>query len=62
MPQVHQQKVSVNGGVMSPAVSVRLDLEKAASGCRVLQNFIPREAGGAFKRPGTEFLDRTKNA
>lgn len=62
MPQVNQQKVSFNGGAMSPAVSVRLDLEKAASGCRVLQNFIPREAGGAFKRPGLEFLDRTKNA
>lgn len=62
MPQVNQQKVSFNGGVMSPALSVRLDLEKAASGCRVLQNFVPREAGGAFKRPGTEFLNRTKNA
>jgi hypothetical protein len=62
MPQVHQQRVSSNGGIISPEVQFRLDLEKAASSNKVLQNYVPREAGAAFKRPGLEYLGRTKNA
>lgn len=33
----------------------RTDSEKYATGCRVLENFIVRSYGGAFKRPGTRF-------
>lgn len=62
MPQVHQQRVSSNGGVISPEVQFRLDLEKAASSNKVLQNYVPREAGAAFKRPGLEYLGKTKNS
>lgn len=61
MPQTSQSKVSFNAGVISPLASLRLDLERAASGCRELENFIPRAAGPIFKRPGTENLGRTKD-
>lgn len=61
MPQTSQAKVSFNAGVISPLASLRLDLERAASGCRELENFIPRAAGPIFKRAGTENLGRTKN-
>lgn len=62
MPQTSQQKISFNSGIMSPTIAARLDLEKAAAGCRILDNFIPRDSGAAFKRAGFEFLGRTKNS
>jgi hypothetical protein len=61
MSKVAQQKVAFNAGVMSPLASLRLDLERAASGCRELENFIPRAAGPIFKRAGTENLGRVKD-
>lgn len=61
MPQTSQQKVSFNAGVISPLAALRLDLERAANGCRQLENFIPRAAGPIFKRPGTENLGRIKD-
>jgi len=62
MPQTSQQKISFNSGIMSPNLAARLDLEKAAAGCRILDNFIPRDSGAAFKRAGFEYLGRTKNS
>ena len=32
----------------------RTDSEECATGCRILENFIVRSYGGAFKRPGTK--------
>lgn len=60
MSQVSQQKVSANAGIISPVAAMRLDLERAANGCRVLKNFIPRPSGAFFKRPGTERLGQTR--
>jgi hypothetical protein len=60
MPQIHQQKVSFNSGYLSPNVATRLDLDKAAAGCRVLKNFIPRDSGPIYKRAGFEYLGNTK--
>ena len=40
---------------MSPLMDGRTDSEKYATGCRVLENFIVRSYGGAFKRPGIRF-------
>lgn len=62
MPQTSQQKISFNSGIMSPTLAARLDLEKAAAGCRILDNFIPRDSGAAFKRAGFEYLGRTKDS
>lgn len=51
---------SFNGGEFSPLVATRVQLEKYASGCRVLENFIPMTYGGVNRRPGTEFLGAAK--
>lgn len=61
MPQTSQIKVAFNAGVISPLGALRLDLERAASGCREVVNFIPRAAGPIFKRAGTENLGRIKD-
>ena len=45
-------------GELSPLMDARRDLGKYYSGCRTLQNFIVHAQGGAFKRPGFEFIDR----
>jgi hypothetical protein len=55
MPQFQTIKSVFNGGEMSPLMDGRTDSEKYATGCRVLENFIVRSYGGAFKRPGTRF-------
>ena len=39
---------------MSPLMDGRTDSEKYSTGCRLLENFIARSYGGAFKRPGTK--------
>jgi hypothetical protein len=41
-----------NGGLMSPRVGGRFDLEKLRTGCVQLKNFIPTPFGGIVKRPG----------
>lgn len=48
-------KAVFNGGEMSPIMDGRTDSEKYATGCRLLENFMVRSYGGAFKRPGTRF-------
>ena len=48
-------KAVFNGGEMSPIMDGRTDSEKYATGCRLLENFIPRSYGGIFKRPGMRF-------
>src|SRR6478752_6026933 len=53
---------SFNGGEFSPLVATRVQLEKYASGCRVLENFIPMTYGGVNRRAGTEYLGAAKLA
>jgi hypothetical protein len=55
MPQFQTIKSVFNGGEMSPLMDGRTDSEKYATGCRLLENFLPRSYGGVFKRPGTQF-------
>ena len=55
MPQFQTIKAVFNGGEMSPLMDGRTDSEKYGTGCRILENFIVRPYGGAFKRPGTRF-------
>lgn len=45
-----------NAGEFSPLLDGRTDLPNFGFGCRVMKNFLPRTHGGAFRRPGTEFL------
>jgi len=55
MAQFQTIKAVFNGGEMSPIMDGRTDSEKYATGCRLLENFMVRSYGGAFKRPGTRF-------
>jgi len=52
--------VSFNGGEFSPHIDARADVEKYSSGCRTLENMIPRIYGDAERRPGTEFIYEAK--
>ena len=45
-----------NAGELSPLIDARTDLEKYASGCRTLENMLPRIYGPVERRPGTIYI------
>jgi hypothetical protein len=49
--------LSFNAGELSPQIDARSDIDKYQSGCRTLQNMIPRIYGTAERRPGTKYID-----
>jgi hypothetical protein len=55
---------SFNSGEMSPLLQARSDTAKHSSGCKRLENFIPRVSGALVRRPGMVYLtparDETK--
>ncbi|CAN5773433.1 hypothetical protein BH09VER1_BH09VER1_46270 [soil metagenome] len=51
-----------NAGELSPYLDARSDIEKYASGCRLLENFVIMPYGGVYRRPGTEYLGAAKYA
>ena len=46
---------SFNSGELSPLLLSRFGVEKVASGCRQLKNFLIHVHGPAFRRPGLEY-------
>lgn len=54
--------LSFNSGELSPQIDARSDVQKYSSGCRTLENFIPRVYGSAERRPGTKYIGDAKNA
>lgn len=56
MARIHHLISSFNSGELTPEMDRRLGVEKVAAGCRILENFIPRVHGPAFKRPGLVYL------
>jgi len=52
---------SFNAGVLSPQLVDRTDLEKYASGCLTLQNFLVMQYGGVRRRPGMEWMGELKS-
>lgn len=50
---IHAHRNSFNAGEISPLMDARTDEGKHQFSCRVLENFIPKIYGGAFRRPGT---------
>ena len=52
--------INLNSGEFSPLIDVRSDIEKYKSGCRKLENFIPRVYGVVERRPGTKFIAEAK--
>jgi hypothetical protein len=53
---IHVHRNSFNAGEISPLMDARVDENKHQFSCRILENFIPRIYGGAFRRPGTMYL------
>ena len=51
--------VSLNGGEFTPQIDSRADVEKYGSGCRHLENCLPRIYGPVTRRPGTKFVTST---
>jgi hypothetical protein len=52
--------VNLNGGLYTPLIDTRSDIEKYKSGCRKLDNFLPRIYGAIERRPGTRFIKEAK--
>ena len=52
--------INLNGGLYTPLIDTRSDVEKYRSGCRTLENFIPRIYGVIERRPGTRFVKKAK--
>lgn len=44
------------GGELTSKVDARFDIEKHASGCRKLENFLPEVYGDVQRRPGIQYL------
>lgn len=51
-----------NSGELSPNVKRRHSLDKYASGCTRMENFIPLPHGPATRRPGTYFVSEVKSS
>lgn len=58
----HKLFNSFNAGELSPLMDARVDSEKYQFSCERLENFIPRIYGGAFRRPGMEWLGEVGDA
>ncbi|SKB08731.1 hypothetical protein SAMN02745166_05012 [Prosthecobacter debontii] len=56
MSTAHILLSSFNAGEVSQLMGSRFGVEKVASGCRQLRNFIIHAHGPAFRRPGMEFM------
>lgn len=62
MPKVDPIINSFNAGEVTPKLDARIDLQKYASACRVMENFIPLVEGGAMARPGLYYVDEIKDS
>ena len=58
---IHVLQNSFNAGEISPLILARFDEGKYRFSCRVLENFIPKIYGGAFRRPGTIYTGTARN-
>jgi hypothetical protein len=54
--------ISFNAGELSPQIDARSDVDKYKSGCRRLENMIPKIYGSAERRPGTKYIDTVNGA
>jgi hypothetical protein len=49
---LHIHRNSFNAGEISPLMDARTDDAKHPFSCRIMENFLPKVYGGAFRRPG----------
>lgn len=52
--------IAFNAGELSPQIDSRSDVKKYGSGCRDLDNMLPRIYGSAERRPGTRYVGSGK--
>lgn len=50
-----------NSGEFSPMIAGRVDFDRYANGCTVMENFIPTVQGPALRRGGTRYVASVKN-
>lgn len=62
MPRANPIILSFSSGELSPLFDGRVDLEEYASGCRIIENFIPLIEGPAERRGGTRFVREVKDS
>lgn len=55
-------KTAFNAGEISPLLDLRIDSEKSANGCRILENAVPKIYGGVFNRSGMAWMGTAKHA
>jgi hypothetical protein len=61
MSAFHTLSSNFNGGLVTPKMSGRFDLDKLKSGCVELKNMLVSPYGGVFKRPGTQYVQRVQS-
>lgn len=62
MPRQTPLLASFNSGELSPMLEGRADVEKYASGCKTLENYLPTIQGPAIRRGGTRFAAEVKDS
>lgn len=62
MPRGDPQITSFAAGELSPLARGRVDVERYASACKSLVNFITTPQGPVVRRPGTQYLGTTYTA
>jgi len=55
-------QMSFSQGEVSAEIEARADLAKRYNGARVVENFWPMPEGGAFRRPGTQYICEVRDS
>lgn len=61
MSKVSPAITNFNSGEFSPMIAGRVDFDRYANGCTVMENFIPTVQGPALRRGGTRYVASVKN-
>lgn len=62
MARVNFYQSNVSSGELSPQLFGRTDVAKYQNGVETLENFIVKNFGGAFRRPGTYYVNEVKDS
>ncbi len=62
MPKSESIQNNFTSGEIAPSALGRFDLSKYANSAKIMENFLPKQLGGAMFRPGTRFVAETKTS
>jgi len=51
-----------NAGELGPLLKYRIELDKRQMGVEEMTNFLVKEQGAAFRRPGTEYIGEVNDS